>query len=407
MKTTFLMRTLFAVFLSVALSATAQEHRFYRVAATTNTQITAFSQDRMMIWSNAAIAGTCTVQVAYDLPSTAWVSYIHTQAPVTSNTQSASCLTPAPVSRTGQTNSFESGDDGDLEPGVKWPDPRFTVQPDTNLVVDNLTGLMWARNAGLMVTNWEAAVDYCTNLNLGAFGGWHLPSINELVSLLSFGQASPCLPEGHPFSSVVSSPYWSSTWRDFSGYHWYVDLNGGAVLYTSDGNNYSVLPVRNHQSGCAQVPKTGQTGSQKAGDDGDLRPGMAWPIPRFNVCPDTNAVIDNLTGLVWSRNADLFESTNWSEAVAYCRNLELAGFSDWRMPTAREMYSLLSRGGMFPSLPAGHPFDNVINNYWTSTTTAADTGLVWTVEIGLGELHNWRSKTLPWSFPVWPVRGGE
>src|SRR5262249_3439758 len=34
---------------------------------------------------------------------------------------------PAPVPRTGQTTSYAAGDDGALQKGVAWPNPRFTV----------------------------------------------------------------------------------------------------------------------------------------------------------------------------------------------------------------------------------------------------------------------------------------
>jgi hypothetical protein len=53
---------------------------------------------------------------------------------------------------TGQTTSYATGDDGDLEMGVAWPSPRFTVSGDC--VTDNLTGLMWtARNSGDTIRN--------------------------------------------------------------------------------------------------------------------------------------------------------------------------------------------------------------------------------------------------------------
>ena len=49
---------------------------------------------------------------------------------------------PAPVAKTGQTTSFASGDDGDLQEGVASPSPRFTNNGD-GTVTDNLTGLIW------------------------------------------------------------------------------------------------------------------------------------------------------------------------------------------------------------------------------------------------------------------------
>ena len=57
---------------------------------------------------------------------------------------------PAPIAKTGQTTSYATGDDGDLQNGVALPAwyPRFTDNGD-GTVTDNLTGLMWAKNANM------------------------------------------------------------------------------------------------------------------------------------------------------------------------------------------------------------------------------------------------------------------
>ena len=67
---------------------------------------------------------------------------------------------PAPVPKTGQTVSYATGDDGDLQKGVAWPDPRFTDNSD-GTVTDNLTGLIWLKNANCFgpVGPWVAAGD--------------------------------------------------------------------------------------------------------------------------------------------------------------------------------------------------------------------------------------------------------
>ena len=49
------------------------------------------------------------------------------------------------VPKTGQTTSFYSGDDGELQRGVIWPSPRFMDWGD-GTVTDNLTGLMWLKD---------------------------------------------------------------------------------------------------------------------------------------------------------------------------------------------------------------------------------------------------------------------
>jgi hypothetical protein len=53
---------------------------------------------------------------------------------------------PAPVEKTGQMTSYATGDDGDHEQGVAWPNPRFNDRGN-GTVVDNLTGLTWLKDA--------------------------------------------------------------------------------------------------------------------------------------------------------------------------------------------------------------------------------------------------------------------
>lgn len=71
--------------------------------------------------------------------------------------------------KTGQTTSYATGDDGDLQLGVAWPSPRFTDNGD-GTVTDNLTGLMWAENANLDgVKTWADALSYVNALNLAGY----------------------------------------------------------------------------------------------------------------------------------------------------------------------------------------------------------------------------------------------
>jgi len=156
----------------------------------------------------------------------------------------------------------------------------------------------------------------------------------------------------------------------------------------------------------ALVPKTGQKISYRAGDDGALQKGVAWPAPRFVVQPGSNTVLDNLTGLMWTLNANIISGqTNWDGAVDFCRTLNYAGYSDWRLPNRREMLSLIDDGQTnSPVLPAGHPFTNVQSaTYWTSTTYGLGTSRAWGVSV-LNGYSDFFQKTS--FYYVWPVRGG-
>jgi hypothetical protein len=165
----------------------------------------------------------------------------------------------APVEKTGQTTQIREGDDGNLQKGVDWPTSRFTDNGD-GTVTDNLTGLIWLKNANKFDLNtWAQALDVCsglkddgTHLTDGSeAGAWRLPNIKELLSLIDYGNHRPALPSNHPFDDVQRSRYWTST--DFSSnnedyvlFRWVVNMTyggmGGRLDDDKDANH--VWPVR-------------------------------------------------------------------------------------------------------------------------------------------------------------------
>jgi len=174
--------------------------------------------------------------------------------------------------RTGQTTSYASGDDGDLERGVAWPDPRFQLtycdssgpcgdqssdcdaDPSNDVVYDSLTDRTLARDANLpgSITNWQGALDYVDSLNgvsgLCGKADWHLPNRKEQFSLVDYSQYDPALQTGYPFVNVqLDYLYWSGTSCACAGttdVAWDVYMWNGLVHegYKS-GSNY-VWPVR-------------------------------------------------------------------------------------------------------------------------------------------------------------------
>jgi len=159
----------------------------------------------------------------------------------------------------------------------------------------------------------------------------------------------------------------------------------------------------------AKVPKTGQTTSYVTGDDGDYEKGVAWPNPRFTDNGD-GTVTDNLTGLMWTKDADFFGLISWSDAITACENLEWGSngcnlYTDWRLPNKKELDSLIDVSNYDPALPSGHPFTEVQNEiYWSATSYARSTGLALCtyMEHGYGTVMT-KTNIAPY---VWPVRGG-
>ncbi|MDM8521781.1 DUF1566 domain-containing protein [Desulfococcaceae bacterium HSG8] len=178
----------------------------------------------------------------------------------------------------------------------------------------------------------------------------------------------------------------------------------------------------------AFVPKSGQTdcyyddgtdGSCTCGtancpseQDGGLEKGVAWPVPRFTDNGNGTAT-DNLTGLIWLKNANCWGKINWATAITNCSGLADGQFGlsdgsaagDWRLPNLRELHSLLAYKNHSPSLPAGHPFSNVQNDwYWTSMSGSATTHNAYFVDLAHGRVQG------TGKFDLWyvlPVRGGQ
>jgi Ni/Co efflux regulator RcnB len=175
----------------------------------------------------------------------------------------------------------------------------------------------------------------------------------------------------------------------------------------------------------ALVPRTGQTDSyDESGlnrDDGGLQKGVIWPVPRFK---DTGqgTIKDQLTGLIWLKNANCGGAMNWQDALNFvagindgsndCGDTSKRGThrTDWRLPNVRELQSLVDYGTYNPALPGnvGNPFTDfqAYNFYWSSTSYAGDpTSYAWVV------LFFFEGGDVGWDFKgsndyVIAVRGG-
>jgi hypothetical protein len=158
----------------------------------------------------------------------------------------AAYAAPADLPKTGQTTSYSTGDDGDLERGVAWPSPRFTVDGTGLCVTDNLTGLMWVRTPDSATRTWANALTYANGLTLCGYTDWRLPNVNELESLVNAEQANTATwLNGQGFSNVQALFYWSSSTYAYStAGAWGVGMGVGYVGGYGKTGSYYVWPVR-------------------------------------------------------------------------------------------------------------------------------------------------------------------
>ena len=81
-------------------------------------------------------------------------------------------------------------------------------------------------------------------------------------------------------------------------------------------------------------------------------------------------VTDTKTKLMWQKTTE--SALNYETAISYCKNLTLAGHTDWRLPTKNELMSLVDKNFSKPAIDTGAFPDAVSFGYWTSTISADD-----------------------------------
>ena len=75
---------------------------------------------------------------------------------------------------------------------------------------------------------------------------------------------------------------------------------------------------------------------------------------QFSLSDNGNGTVSDLnTGLMWQQTPSSADYT-WQEAVDYCNNLELEGYSDWRIPSAKELFSISNFSSGWPYINTGY-----------------------------------------------------
>jgi hypothetical protein len=130
--------------------------------------------------------------------------------------------------KTGQTISYRTGDDGDIEQGsllsfvvLSAQNPygnsnRFT---DTlggqtyadGIIVDWSRRLMWYNPAA--TANWNNSIDAALSSNQGGFTDWHIPNVQQAQSIMNYGNSGGML-NYTPFNISFASMWTSTTSPD-------------------------------------------------------------------------------------------------------------------------------------------------------------------------------------------------
>lgn len=145
------------------------------------------------------------------------------------------------------------------------------------------------------------------------------------------------------------------------------------IFFTSFSFAQSVTKTMN------LLPDTAQNTSYTItfGEDNDY----SINVPTYT--NNSNGTItDNVTNLMWQQT-DGGEMTH-ANAIIYAENLVLGGFSDWRLPSPKESFSILNHQNNNPALNTTYFTNTGAGYWWTNTYQVGDNTKVWATNAGGG-----------------------
>lgn len=191
---------------------------------------------------------------------------------------------------------------------------RFIDNGD-GTVTDSLTHLMWASKDSL--TTYDGASQFCNNYRAGGYSDWRMPSEEELNGL--YDKSATKKADGCHIAQMIhlsrcvlylpGSPDKDTCFMDFTYF------NGASCSSGRNGKGY-VLPIRLYNEAHVRTE-----------------------APSHFVDNGDGTVTDLNSNLMWA-GKDNGSDISWDNAERYCKEYRAGGFSDWRMPTAKELGSL-------------------------------------------------------------------
>jgi len=241
--------------------------------------------------------------------------------------------------------------------------------------------------------DWEGAISFCEDLKFAGYTDWRLPNIKELQSIVDYTRspdATGTAAIDPAFNSTeitneggeIDYPYYWSSTTHISGkktYKWatYVafgralgymddtwkDVHGAGAQRSDpkadDGTDYSsgfgpqgdAIRTENYAR-CVRDDSTVTTPTHiivdtnqvvstttTTGEDSDYD-GVQ---PSYTLNDYETIVTDNNTGLMWQRT--MAAKMSYSAGVSGASDVALGGYTDWRLPTVKELYSLILFSG--------------------------------------------------------------
>lgn len=278
-------------------------------------------------------------------------------------------------------------------------------------ITDDVTGLVWEDTSAqysytdgreFIANNLAEASSRCNNLDFGGISDWRLPTTTELRTIIShdlddyISSYDASYNRGEVAQSEFifvdrSTPYWTNTERaDITSPYlanWVIYFSSGLDVNFKYHTQYS--GISGARVRCVAGPEL--------------------PAPDFIRDASMEVVLDRTTGLMWQDNQIIEVDYDYDPVSGglerYCAQLDLGGYTDWKVPNLNELKSIVDYEQVKPS--TSRVFENVPANangqfgsYWSITplmdtgTVSTNTNSVWVVDFNIGYIsQNLKSGT--------------
>ncbi len=210
-------------------------------------------------------------------------------------------------------------------------------------VSDLVTGLTWTRDPGEKRTLPQALAG-AGRCRVGGHDDWRLPTIKALYSLILFSgiDPDPSAPDASGLTPFIDT-------SAFAGFEYGDPAQGERIIdaqyatctryvSTTMQGNETMFGVNFADGRIKGYPIRSRRG-EKAFYVLYVRGNPDYGQNQF-VDNGDGTITDRATGLTWMQR-DSGKGLDWRDALAYAEQLELAGHDDWRLPSAKELQSIV------------------------------------------------------------------
>jgi hypothetical protein len=208
--------------------------------------------------------------------------------------------------------------------------------------------------------SYNDAKSFCSILKSDGYEDWRLPTLIELWSVKN-------RESGKKSVDLIDTTYWSGDkvfqQRDKI---WGVDIKTGSDKWLNKKAKHHARCVRGESDYSLDLVR------------------------------GENVVIDRKNSLMWQDTLYNREKRSWRGAKEYCENLIFGSFSDWRVPTIRELYSIIEHNQKRGASKVSSQFYTLQKSwYWSSTQFVDEKRKSWNINFSTGnDTWDFKSKRI-------------